>query len=168
MAIRSAMRATLMGVTVALAVSSLSGCGSNPVENVVQDQVDNAAEEAVEKAVEDAASDGSNGDVNVDIGNDVAVPDSFPSDFPLPDGTLVAAVSIDQGTQLSYDIDDPSVAEDIAAHFASDAAFEEMLNSNVGGIQNWTYTSDQYSVTIGLIPDDPTSQMSYLVVRVEG
>lgn len=103
-------------------------------------------------------------DVTVAIGNDVAVPDSFPSDFPLPEGTLVAAVSIDQGTQLNYNIDDPSVAEDIAAHFASDAVFEETVNSNVGGIQNWTYTGDEYSVTIGLIPDDPTSQMSYLVI----
>lgn len=77
---------------------------------------------------------------------------------------MVAAVSVDEGTQLNYDIGDPSVAEDIAAHFASDAAFEEMVNSNVGGIQSWTYTSDEYSVTIGLIPDDTTAQMNYFVI----
>ncbi len=161
MATRRTMRATVVGPMAVLAAFSLSGCGSNPVDDAVQ----NAAENAAENAVENAATDGSNGDVSVDIGNNVAVPDSFPSDFPLPEGTLVAAVSVDEGTQLNYDIDDPSVAEDIAAHFASDAAFEEMVNSNVGGIQSWTYTSDEYSVTIGLIPDDTTAQMSYLVVQ---
>ncbi len=171
MATRPAVRASVVGTMAALAAFTLSGCGSNPVEDAVQNAADNAVEKAAEKAVDDAASAGSNGagsngDVNVDIGNDVAVPDDFPSDFPLPDGTLVAAVAIDQGMQLTYDIDDPAMAEDIAAHFASDAAFEEMVNSNVGGIQNWTYMSDEYSVTIGMIPDDPTSQMSYLVVPV--
>ncbi|WP_291380749.1 hypothetical protein [Demequina sp.] len=134
MATHRTVRASLVGTMAVLAAFSLSGCGSNPVDDAVENAVDDAAEDAVEKAVEHGASDGSNGDVNVDIGNDVAVPDSFPSDFLLPEGTLVAAVSIDEGTQLHYDIDDPAVAEDVAAHFASDAAYEETLNSTVGGI----------------------------------
>ncbi len=160
MATRRTMRATLVGTMAVLATFSLSGCGSNPADDAVQ----NAAENAAENAVENAATDGSNGDVSIDIGNDVAVPGSFPSDFPLPEGTLVAAVSVDEGTQLNYEVGDPSVAEDIAAHFASDPAFEETMTSNTGGNLNWTYTSDEYSVMIGVFPDGESSQMSYLVV----
>lgn len=160
MTTRTTMRASMAGSMVALAAITLTGCGADPVEDAVQ----GAAENAVEKAVENGATDGSGGDVDLDIGDDVAVPDSFPSELPLPDGKLLSAVTIDEGTQLNYEIDDPAVAEDLAAQLASNAEFEEQLNSNVGGIHTWTYTSDKYSVTIGLIPDDPTSQMSYLVV----
>ncbi len=34
----------------------------------------------------------------------------------------------------------------------------------MGDIHTWTFTSDKYSVTIGMIPDDESAQMSYLVV----
>jgi hypothetical protein len=168
MAVRRTMRATLVGAVAVLVAFSLSGCGSNPVEDAVQNAVDNGAERAAEEALENATGDGSNGDVSVDIGRDVAVPGSFPSDFPLPEGTLVAAVSVDEGTQLNYEIDDPSVAEALAAHFASDPAFEETMISNMGGLQNWTYTSDEYSVMIGVFPDGDSAQMSYLVVPQAG
>lgn len=160
MTTRTTMRASVVGAMVAAAAVTLTGCGSNPVDDAVQ----GAAENAVENAVENGATDGTGGDVDLDIGEDVAVPDSFPSELPLPEGTLVAAVSIDEGTQLNYNIDDQAIAEDLAAQFESDPAFEEQLNSSVGDIHTWTYTSDKYSVTIGLIPDEPTSQMSYLVV----
>lgn len=59
-------------------------------------------------------------------------------------------------------------AEEIAADFASDPAFAETMISNMGGIQNWTYTSDEYSVVIGVFPDGETSQMSYLVIPNAG
>ncbi|PKQ14649.1 MAG: hypothetical protein CVT68_10790 [Actinobacteria bacterium HGW-Actinobacteria-8] len=168
MAVRRTMRATVVGAMAVLAAFSLSGCGSNPVEDAVQNAVDNGAEKAAEKALENAASDGSNGDVSVDIGKDVEVPDSFPSGFPLPEGTLVAAVSVDEGIQLNYEIDGPSAAEDLAAHFAADPAFEETMISNMGGLQNWTYMSDEYSVMIGVVPDGESSQMTYLVVPQAG
>lgn len=80
---------------------------------------------------------------------------------------MVAAVTVDEGTQLNYDIADPAIAEDLAAEFASDPAFEEQVNSNVGDIHTWTYVSDTYAVTLGMIPDDETSQLSYLVSTVE-
>ena len=163
MATQPAMKASLVGMTVALAVASLSGCGSNPVEDAAQNKVDDSVEKAIEDSVEGDTGD----DVDLDIGDDVAVPDDFPSELPLPDGTLVASVAMEQGWQLSYEVDGKGEAEDVAAHFAADDAFEEVANSSMGGIQSWTYTSDTYSVTIGFIDDGPASQMSYLVVRID-
>ncbi len=156
-------RSMVAGTMAVLAALSLSGCGSNPVEDAVQNGVENAAEDAAEGAAENGSGD----NVDIDIGNDVAIPDSFPSDFPLPDGRLTSAVTVDEGTQLNYELPDQSEADKVAQYFASNADFEEALNSNLGGIQTWTYTSDEYSVTIGFIPDDETSQMTYLVVRVD-
>jgi len=156
MATHTTMRATLVGTMAALAALSLSGCGSNPVEDAVQ----NAADDAVENAAEQGAGD----DVDIDIGDDVAVPDSFPADFPLPEGTLISAVTVEKGTQLVYEIADRAQAEEVAGYFDSNPAFDEAVNSDLGGIQTWTYTGEEYSVTIGFIPDDEDSQMSYLVV----
>ncbi|WP_291378378.1 hypothetical protein [Demequina sp.] len=171
MATRPAMRVTVAAMTAALAVASLSGCGSNPVEDAVQNQVDNVVEDqvgdAAEQAIEDAIKEDTGDDVDLDFGGGASVPDSFPAGFPLPDGTLVVAIAMDQGWQLSYEIDDVSEAEDVAAHFASDSGYEETVNANLGGIQTWTYTGEEYSVTIGLVPDDQGSQMSYLVVRTD-
>lgn len=161
MATRRTMRAAVVGTMAVLAAFSLSGCGSNPAEDASQNAVNNGAEKAAEKALENVASDGSNGDVSVNIGSDVAVPDSFPSDFPLPEGTLVGATTVYGGTVLMYEIDDPAVAEGIAAHFASDPAFVQTMYSDVDESQAWNYVGDEYTVMIGVFPDGETSQMTY-------
>lgn len=93
--------------------------------------------------MENAASDGPNSDVNLDIRTDVTVPDDFPSGFPLPDGTLTAAVSMDGGWQLDYNINDASIGEEIVARFTSYPDYEATVNSDMGQIHAWTYTSDE-------------------------
>ncbi|MCB2413520.1 hypothetical protein LGT39_11770 [Demequina sp. TTPB684] len=159
-----AMKANLTGWALVALVPLLVACDSGSVEEVVNDQV----EDSVEKAIEDSATADGGQNLDLDIGGDAAVPDSFPSELPLPDGTLVASVAMDEGWQLSYQVQGISEAEALAAHFTDDGAYEQVLSSATGGIQTWVFTGPTYSVTIGFIEDGAESQMSYLVVPTEG
>ena len=132
----AAAAATLVGLL-------LTGC-VNPLEQLVQ----GGAESIVEGAIEGATG----GDIDVNVGGSASIPDGFPSEVPLPPGSPTASFSIDNVFQLTYEVDDPSIAEGLVAELVSDG-YTEIAASDLGELKTWIYESDANTVSLSVLDD---------------
>lgn len=133
-------------LTAGLLTLTLAGCFGNPLEQL--------AESGVEELVE-----GTTGvDVDVDGDGTASIPDGFPSDVPLPPGSPVASLAVDNVFQLTYAVDGAAVAENLVAELIADG-YTEVAKSDLGELKTWIYENDRYNVTVSLLTDGETTQL---------
>lgn len=133
-------------LTAVLLTLTLTGCFANPLE------------ELAENGVEDLVEGATGVDVDVDGDGTASIPDGFPSDVPLPPGSPVASLQIDNVFQLTYTVDGAAVAENLVAELVADG-YTEVAKSDLGELKTWIYENDRYNVTVSLLTDGETTQL---------
>lgn len=121
----------------------LTGC-ANPLEQLVEGGVENIVEETIEGTT--------GGTVDIDADGSASVPDDFPADVPLPPGAPVSSFTVDNVYQLTYAVDDASVAESLVAELVADG-YAEIAASDLGELKTWIYDNDVHTVSISLLDD---------------
>ncbi|WP_084073614.1 hypothetical protein [Demequina sp. NBRC 110052] len=142
------------GLVAAAVALALAGCGA------IDSAVDDAVGDGIENAVEDAIERGTDGSVDVDLNGDgVEVPESWPAGVPVPEGTILSAISESDTTILVMAVAGSAAVEAYIAALegAGLARGEYSSDVEVGGYAE--LEGDGISVTLvwGGDPDGETS-----------
>jgi hypothetical protein len=153
------MRRTAPAVgALALAVTlGLTGCFGNPLEQLT----DNLVEGGIENLIEDQTGV----DIDVDGGGGASLPSSWPADVPTPDGTVLFSAGVDGNYTATFEISGADVVDRLRSDLEG-SGYALTQEADYGGLLNYLYESDTYTVTAIYIAgeDGNSDSLQYSIV----
>lgn len=165
-AVRRRLAAASLAAITAAGGLALTAC-SNPVQDLLEGatagQLPSAASEIVEQATDGAVSG---------VGSS-EVPDDFPAIVPLPSGKPVSAVRYaDEGKlhwMLQYrDLDGEREVTRIADELLRNGFAEDSSSGFGGAVHVALYSSDEYTVSLGLLGEAGDQILQLMVFTTDG
>lgn len=134
-------RLTAGSTLIALGLA-LTGCAGLPVPGLGGEQL---SEEAIEETLEEATGS------SVDIGDSVEVPSSWPG-LPLPEGTLIASVVVEDIYSLTYQLDGDAPIQALQDALLADGFVVQA--ESLGELSLWNAATPEWTVSLAWYEGD--------------